>query len=155
MFDSDDIALWYALNRLMVNYWAEVDDNGGVTAHEYYLSDGLFAVGNNRFEGNDKIRAFYARRRQRGFVTTRHVVDNLRVFRADDRQARLLGLMRLYRAEGKPPFHGARAPAMLADFEADCVLGGDRAWRLRAHVLRPIFVGSDLPASISIDPSRL
>jgi hypothetical protein len=28
-------------------------------------------------------------------------------------------------------------------------------WRFQSHTLRPIFVGSDLPASISIDPQRL
>ena len=48
-----------------------------------------------------------------------------------------------------------RASAMIADFEAQCVLGDDELWRFQSHVLRPIFVGSDLPASISIDPQRL
>jgi len=155
MLDTDDMALWYALNRLMINYWAEVDDNGGAHAHEYYLPDAVYAVGNNRFEGEDKIRAFYARRRQRGTTSTRHLVGNLRIFRDDPRCARVVGLMSLYRADGNPPFLGARPPAMIADFEARCVLGEDRVWRLQSHVLRPFFVGSDLPASISIDPQRL
>src|SRR5260370_38454042 len=108
-----------------------------------------------RFEGEQKIRAFYARRQQRGRTTTRHLVDNLRVFRDDARHARTVGVMSLYRADGSPPFQGARPPAMIADFEAQCVLGDDRLWRFQSHVLRPIFVGSDLPASISIDPQRL
>ncbi len=63
--------------------------------------------------------------------------------------------MSLYRADGRPPIRGVRPPAMISDFEARCVLADDREWRLRSHVLRPIFVGSDLPASISIDPQRL
>ena len=50
MPDTDDLALWYALNRLMTNYWADVDGNGGSQAHEFYLPDALYAVGNNRFE---------------------------------------------------------------------------------------------------------
>ena len=33
MLDTDDLALWYALNRLMTNYWADVDHNGGGHAH--------------------------------------------------------------------------------------------------------------------------
>jgi len=155
MLDTDDQALWYALNRLMINYWADVDDNGGGQAHEFYLPDALYAVGNNRFEGEQKIRAFYARRRQRGRTTTRHLVDILWVFRDDPRRARTVGVMSLYRADGSPPFQGARPPAMIADFEAQCVLGDDRLWRFQSHVLRPIFVSSDLPASISIDPQRL
>jgi hypothetical protein len=63
--------------------------------------------------------------------------------------------MSLYRADGRPPFQRARPPAMIADFEAHCVFGDDRLWRFQSHVLHPIFVGSDLPASISIDPQRL
>jgi hypothetical protein len=155
MLDTDELALWHALNRLMTNYWADVDNNGGNQAHEFYLPDALYAVGNNRFEGAEKIRAFYARRRQQGTTTTRHLVGNLQVFPDDARQARALGIMSLYRADGRPPIRGVRPPAMIADFEAQCVLADDRPWRFRSHLLRPIFVGSDLPASIAIDPQRL
>ena len=155
MLDTDDLALWYALNRLMINYWADVDSNGGAQAHEFYLPDALYAVGNNRFEGEQKIRAFYARRRQRGRTTTRHLVDNLRVFRDEGGHARAVGVMCLYRADGSPPFQGARPPAMIADFEAQCVMGDDRLWRFQSHVLRPIFVGSDVPISLTIDPQHL
>jgi len=91
MLDTDDLALWYALNRLITNYWADVDDEGGRHAHEFYMPDALYTVGNNRFDGADKIRAFYARRRQQGTITTRHLVSNLRVFRDDERRARTVG----------------------------------------------------------------
>jgi SnoaL-like domain len=155
MLDTDDLALWYALNRLMINYWADVDHNGGNQAHEFYLPEALYVVDRNRFEGAEKIRAFYARRRQRGNTTTRHLIDNLRVFREEARRAAVVGVMSLYRADGRPPFQLARPPAMIADFEAKCVLGDDGIWRFQSHTLRPIFVGSDLPASISIDPQRL
>jgi hypothetical protein len=63
--------------------------------------------------------------------------------------------MSLYRADGRPPFQCTRPPAMIADFEARCVLSDNGRRRFQSHVLRPIFVGSDLPASISIDPQRL
>ena len=155
MLDTDDLALWCALNRLMANYWAEVDHNGGNQAHEFYLPEALYAVGDNRFEGTDKIRAFYARRRQHGSTTARHLVNNLRIFAEDAQHARAVGIMSLYRADGRPPIRGVRPPAMISDFEAHCVLGDDREWRFRSHLLRPIFVGSDLPASIAIDPQRL
>jgi hypothetical protein len=51
MADTDDLTLWYALNRLMTNYWADLDVNGGSQAHEFYLPDPLYAVGNNRSRG--------------------------------------------------------------------------------------------------------
>ena len=154
MVESDGLALWCALNRLMADYWADVDENGGQQAHEFYLPDGLYAIGNNRFVGRDKIGAFYDRRRH-GTVLTRHVLSNLRALADTPPLAGVTGLMTLYRADGKSPFQGARPPAMIADFEARCVFGDDRRWRFQSHVLRPFFVGNDMPASISINPRSL
>jgi hypothetical protein len=151
---KDDLALWCALNRLIADYWADVDKNGGEEAHKYYQPDGFYVIGNNRFEGEQKIAAFYARRRH-GTVLTRHLVCNLRVFGEDERHARMAGLMSLYRADGMSPFQGARPPAMIADFEARCVLGDDNRWRFQSHVMRPFIVGNDLPASIAIRPQGL
>src|SRR6201982_3821721 len=140
MLDSEEAALWYALHRLIVNYWAEVDENAGRRAHEFYMPDAVYAVGNSRFEGEDKIRGFYLRRGHGG-VVTRHLISNFRVFGEDARHARMAGLMSLYRADGMSPFQGARPPAMIADFEAHCVLRDDGSWRFQSHELRPFIVG--------------
>jgi hypothetical protein len=149
-----DLSLWCALCGLMAHYWSDVDENGGREAHDFYLPDAVYAIGNNRFEGQAKIAAFYDRRRH-GTIMTRHVLSNMRVF-ADGRMlARATGLMTLYRANGASPFQGARPPAMIADFEARCVLGEDRRWRFQSHVLRPFIIGNDMPASITINPRNL
>jgi hypothetical protein len=155
MTEIDDLALWYRLNRLITEYWFEVDANGGSQAHDFYLPDALYAVGSNRFEGHEQIRLFYARRRQRGNTTSRHLITNLRTFRDDARCARMVGVMTLYRDDGRAPIEQARPPAMIADFEAHCALGDDRRWRLQSHVLRPIFVGRDRPFSVTVDPEHL
>jgi len=154
MLDRDDLALWCALNQLLASYWADVDENGGRQAHEFYLPDGLYAIGNNRFDGQEKIKAFYARRRA-GTVMTRHLISNLRVLRQEGPQARVGGIMTLYRAEGRSAFQRARPPAMIADFEAQCLPIDDRLWRFQSHVLRPFIVGGDFPASIMINPRNL
>jgi len=153
--ETDDLALWYALNRLVSDYWAEVDDNGGRRAHEFYLPDAIYIVGANYFEGHENIQAFYERRRERGVTTTRHIVSNVRVFRDDARRARLVGVMSLYRAEGRPPVEEARPLAMVADFEAQCTMAGNQQWRFRSHELRPIFIGMNRPFSVAIDSERL
>jgi hypothetical protein len=59
MLDTDDSALWYTLNRLFANYWADVDDLGAGLAQEFYVPEAVYTVVDNRFEGADKIRAFY------------------------------------------------------------------------------------------------
>jgi hypothetical protein len=152
---GDEAALWYALHCLETSYWHDVDSNEGHRAHEFYVSDGLFMVAENHFHGHDKIRAFYAWRRQRGYTTTRHLINNLQVVRQDGNRARLTGVVSLYRADGRPPFQGERPPMLIADLSADCVRGEDQVWRYVTHVLHPIFVGSDIPLSISIDTQIL
>ena len=79
MLNGGDLALWCALNQLLADYWADVDQNDGRQAHEFYLPDGLYTIGNNRFEGKEKIGAFYTRRRS-GTIMTRHLISNLRVW---------------------------------------------------------------------------
>jgi hypothetical protein len=134
---------------------AKADDNGGSAAHGFYLRDALYVVGENRFEGEENIRAFYDRRRSRGNPTTRHLITNLRVFSAGSNDARVTGVMTLYRADGRPPINEARSLAMIADFEAKCVLVDNGSWRFQSHVLHPIFVGRDRLFSVTIDPERL
>ena len=153
MTDSD-MALWCALSGLMADYWSDVDENGGREASAFYLPDAVYVIGNNQFAGQDKIGAFYERRRH-GTTMTRHILSNLRVIADSETQGRAIGLMTLYRADGKSPFQGARPPAMIADFEARCVLGEDDRWRFQSHVLRPFIVGNDMPASIAINPRSL
>jgi hypothetical protein len=90
MSDTSDAGLWYALNRLETDYWWDVDLNSGRNAHEFYLPDGLYVVGRNKFAGHDQIRAFYAWRARRGPMTSRHLINNLKVSATDDHHARLV-----------------------------------------------------------------
>ena len=141
------------LGGLMADYWAEAY-NHGREAHSFYSTSAIYAIGNNRFEGQDKNRGVYARRGH-SLVMTRHVLSTSGLRGRED-LARATGLMTLYRAgHGKSPFQGARPPAMIADFEARCVLGEDHRWRFQSHVLRPFIVGTDMPASITINPRSL
>ncbi|HEY4040938.1 MAG TPA: nuclear transport factor 2 family protein [Rhodopila sp.] len=155
MLDTDDVGLWYALYRLMTNYWFEVDHNGGNAAHEHYLPDALFVVGSNRFEGQEKIRAFYAQRRRRGPITARHLIDNLQVLPTDDNQVHLVGVLSLYYAQGHPPRHGIHPPMLVADVAAECVRDANQRWLFRSHVLTPLFIGNAIPISVSVDTERL
>ena len=69
--------------------------------------------------------------------------------------AELVGVLSLYRADGRPPFHGERPPMLIADVKSVCVRAEDGLWRYQSHILRPIFVGRDIPLSISIDTEIL
>jgi hypothetical protein len=147
MTDTSDAGLWYALNRLETNYWWDVDLNGGRNAHEFYLPDGLYVVGQNRFAGHDQIHALYAWRARRGSTTSRH----LQVFATDHHHAGLVAALSLFQANGPPPVQRVPSPCLIADVIGECVCGEDGTWRFRSHVVRPVFLGSDRPLSLSID----
>ena len=155
MQEQADPLLWHELSQLIISFWAEVDYNAGLDAHNFYTADAVYTVGENRFQGREKILAFYTWRRNRRQSTTRHLLNQVRVFRDSPTEARILGVLTLYRANGAPPYNGSYPPAMIADFEVACCLGEDGHWRIRAHAEMPLFVGSDHPFSISIDPDRL
>ena len=149
--DTPDAQLWYALNRLETNYWWEVDLNGGLAAHEFHLADGLYRVGENRFCGHDEIRALYGWRARRGPTTARHLINNLQVFATDDCHARLVAVLNVFRCNGRPPIQNARPPSLIADVIGECARVGDGTWRYRSHAVRPVFVGSDIPLSLTVD----
>jgi hypothetical protein len=153
--DTAELGLWYVLNGLEISYWRDVDCNGGSQAHEFYVPDGLFAVGDNQFRGQQHIRAFYAWRQRRGLLTARHLIYNLQVASSDERRAGLTAILSLYRANGRPPIRGTTPPSLIADIKADCVRGEDGVWRYQSHYVLPLFVGSDIPLSLSIDTQIL
>ena len=155
MSDPENAALWYSLHRFVTRFWREVDLNAGASAHAFYGPDAVFAVGANRFDGAGKIQAFYAQRQKRGIVTTRHVVDNLLVQPAAPATARFTGILSIFYADGPPPIHGAHPPMLIADIDAECVGTAESGWLFRSHVLSPVFVGRNIPISMSFDTGRL
>ena len=151
MNDTPDAGLWYALSRLETNYWREVDLNGGRDAHEFYLPDGVLAFGADRFAGQDQIRAFHEWRAGRGPITARHLISDLRVFEADDGQVRLVAALSQFRASGRPPTRVTDPLVLLADVIGECVREENGTWRYRSHVVKPVFIGTDMPLWLSID----
>src|SRR5262249_28773056 len=106
---SDNLILWHALYGLEVRYWYEVDRNGGADAHSFYTADGVFAVGDNEFDGSERIRQFYAWRGRRGMETvrslrtTRHLISNLWVEATGEREAKAFGVISFYDGSGRAP----------------------------------------------------
>ena len=101
--------------------------------------------------GRRRFRAFYVKRQQRGPISARHVVSNLQVLPIHERHVRLIGVLSLYYAQGRPPHYGIHPPMLVADITAECVLGADERWRYRSHVLSPLFIGNAMPISLSVE----
>jgi hypothetical protein len=148
----DELHLWYALYRLEVKYWYDVDYNGGSSVHELYCDDGLLSVGGKEFKGRHTIKTFYEWRRGR-VEAARRIINNVTVRAQDERRATALGVITIYRTRGSPPVHAGNVPALVSDFVSECVLSSADTWRYASHVLRPVFIGPDTPFSLSIDPA--
>jgi hypothetical protein len=153
--DMPDMRLWHVLNRLESSYWREVDCNGGRQAHEFYTPDGLLAVGDNQFLGQQNIRAFYTWRRRRGLLTSRCLICNLQVVSSNESRASHTAILSLYKANDRPPIRGTKPPNLIADIKADCVRGDDGVWRYQSHRVLPVFVGTDVPLALSVDTQIL
>ena|ERR1700733_157721 len=153
--NNEELSIWFALYRLEVTHWNDVDFNGGKNADELYCDDGVLAVGPNRFEGRHGIRIFYEWRRSRGETTSRHIVTNVTVRTHDEHRASAFGAITIYRGKGERPLERGNVPSLVADLTSDCVLGSDNIWRYDSHILDPVFIGADVPLSLAIDPRFL
>ncbi len=67
------------LHQNLVDYWHDVDVNGGKAVASMYLEDGVFHAGPGKpLVGREAIAQFYGWRVDRGARTSRHVVTNFR-----------------------------------------------------------------------------
>jgi hypothetical protein len=167
MNSHDELLLWPALHRLETTYWYDVDFNEGRTAHEFFTPDGVKVVGHNRFEGRDGIREFYKWRARQtagkavrqlgvsGVKAVRHLITNLYVASSSERYATVLGIVSFYGGATYPTKRQSSPPTMVADLITECVLSKDNAWRYKSHTLRPVFMSSEAPPSMVIDPHFL
>lgn len=165
MNPHDELLLWHALHRLEMAYWYDVDFNEGRTAHNFFTADGVKMVGQNRFEGREKIRAFYEwRARQNGEMAVRqlgingvkalrHLITNLYVASSSERYATVQGIVVFYGGPTYPSKRRSNPPMMVADLINECVLSKDNVWRFKSHTLRPVFMSDATPPSMEVDPN--
>jgi hypothetical protein len=155
-----DFVLWHALYSLEARYWYDVDYNDGSNAHAFYAPDAVFAVGDNAFRGREQIQQFYAWRSQRGLATvrslrtTRHLISNFWVESASPREAKAFGVISFHEASGRAPVNESKPPILVADIVNVCTLDDGDEWRFKSHLLRPVFMGDDVPLSLAVDLNR-
>ena len=132
------------LTEFEVNYWHDVDRNWGREAHNFYLEDGVFVIGDKTMAGRDAVAGFYRWRQGRGERTARHLVSNFRVASANGGRVTFECVMCLYAADGRPVLE-SRPAIMMADVVSECVADRDGQWRYASHRLTPIFMGGVTP----------
>jgi hypothetical protein len=126
------------IEALTIDFWYQVDLHWGRTAHEFFVKDGTFRVGDRVYKGAQEIREFYKWRETRGVRTARHIISNLHVTVESDTKASAISFMTLFVADGPPPLP-AKAPTQVADITDVLVRESDGKWRYVSRFLDPIF----------------
>lgn len=133
------------LHQNLVDYWHEVDLNGGAAVADMYLEDGVFHAGPGKpLVGRAAIAEFYAWRVDRGERVSRHVVTNFRAEFSDERHATTYHVMLLYAADGQPILPSA-PPIFIGDGIDRCVKGDDGIWRYAERNFMALFMGGVAP----------
>ncbi|HEY4214439.1 MAG TPA: nuclear transport factor 2 family protein [Steroidobacteraceae bacterium] len=124
----------------MIDYWYEVDLNGGAGVSEMYVEDGIFHGGGKPLVGRAAIEQFYTWRTNRGARISRHVITNFRAEFTDETHAMTYCVMMLYAADGTPVLPSA-PPIIITDLIDRCVKCDDGKWRYIERTFVPLFMG--------------
>lgn len=129
----------------LIDYWYEVDLNGGAGVSRMYVEDGVFHAGPGKpLVGRAAIEQFYSWRQDRGARTSRHVITNFRAEFQDETHATTYCVMMLLAADGKPILPSA-PPIMTTDLLDRCVKCDDGVWRVVERNFTPLFMGGVAP----------
>ena len=138
----EEMLIHHQLAQTTADYWADVDFNGGATAHDYFVEDGVFDALERVFAGRAAIRDFYTW--GRGERVARHVISNFVVQSVSPTEAITRWIMCLYAADGPPP-HPSKPPIMIADVEDECARDEAGRWLYRRRTLNACFLGEIKP----------
>lgn len=126
------------LESLVIDYWHEVDVNGGQSAPGYYTADALFETSVRQYRGIAEIEAFYQRRQSRGPRVSIHVVNNFRVQPQSDTRVACSYVISLFAADGAPVLPSR--PAILFGFADEVMVQqADARWLCASRRIRALF----------------
>ena len=148
---SEEIIARLQIEELTTDYWYDVDHNWGAGAADFFTEDGVFEVGNNKFEGREAIRTFYSWRENRGARVARHLINNMNLKLHDNNHATAVWIMSLLAADGAPPLP-SEPPIMIADVTDECICDSAGRWRYAHRKISRIFVGK---TAATVPPDEL
>lgn len=137
---AGDALVIQQLYQNLIDYWVEVDLNGGRNAATYYTDDGVFDGGVHKQVGRAAIAAFYQWRSDRGPRLSRHLVTNFRVdFKAAD-EVVCTWTMLLHAADGQAVLPSLPAIA-ISDVTDVCIQSAHGQWLYKSRTFNALFKG--------------
>ena len=148
--DLDSVTATLELQRLVGDYWHELDSNGARNVTDFYTEDCSFVAGATfNLKGRAGVRQFYDDRAKHvatekdGIRITRHLAANVRIALQDKDHARVEFVMVNYSGAGKAPVKDFSGPSMVSDVYWDCRREADGQWRLVVFSGEPQFIGGE------------
>ncbi len=139
MNKTQHLALRYELESQTIDFWNEVDINGGLEAAGYYVENAVFETSVREYHGRAAIEAFYVRRRERTAPrVSLHLVNNFRIEIDSDTRVRCQYILSLFAADGAPILP-SRPAIMLALVEEVVLLQADGRWLYESRRVNPQF----------------
>jgi hypothetical protein len=130
-----------ALEELNAEFAYRVDHGLEHTVADLFVPQGCYMrADGSGSRGREAIRATFARRRERGARTARHIFTNLRISFETENRVSGTSIMTLYAEDGPPP----HPPDVLAvsDFVDVYVRGADGRWLYESRTIHSLFIGS-------------
>ena len=129
--------------RLVTTYCHVIDHGEAERVADLFTEDGVWASAQATMDGQDQVRAGFARRQADAGRRSRHVCNNLRVEVIDENHAEGVVYLILYRHDGEPdrkisPLAG---PEMVGEYR-DRFVRTDAGWRFAERDTRPSFHAS-------------
>ena len=126
------------LEALAIEFWNDVDFNGGRNAHNYYVEDAVFTTSVRTIHGREAIRAFYAARQARGARTSVHLVQNFCIRASSAREVGVRYVMTLHAADGEGVLPSKPA-IMIAEVCETALRQADGSWLYTARTIKALF----------------
>lgn len=130
------------LEALNAEFAYRVDHGPTETVADLFVEHGSYGrTSGERSVGREAIREAYAKRRDHGVRTARHIFTNLRLTFESDTRVRGTTIQLLFAEDGEPPLPAE--PLAVSDFDDVYVLDADGAWRYESRTIRSVFLARD------------
>lgn len=125
------IVIAHEIQERLLDYWREVDENGGRQAGSYWTEDAVWEAPARTFKGRADIQSFFDWRLTRGDRLAFHMVANLKTVVESATRASSTWYLLLYAADGVPVQPSA-SPTQVAAIDDRWTRSGEGPW-LCAH----------------------
>ena len=142
---DDKLITLMQIHQMEVEYWNEVELNGGCNSTDFFVEGGTFAIDDKVMNGKEEIAAFYRWRRSLGPRVTRHLISNMHIAADYENRATFKYVMQLFAGNGEPVLKSEPA-SLIADVTDECVKVEGR-WYIESRKFKSLFAGST-PATV-------